>query len=269
MNATAKRGHTGTGSLTAYSHYLVMKAQLAGNMYYDGHAPSGAEREIAEQCRSLCGRIARRLTECRENEIPELLESYDVACRLGNNCAPDVRFIDSYKRRVFDAWKSGHGDVSESQVFGVIAPYVSCRSGKVVKEYVSAYTSIKDRWVATLIRHNRFPDTTAYESYRRLALLTRCDLEGYFNGSSRDAVEAKRRWYAENRVSDLTTIGTLILRAYRSFVSSLNPDVLDFGEMMELDSNILAELATRPDLDPYDREAFRLALEFNRELAAV
>ena len=36
---------------------------------------------------------------------------------------------------------------------------------------------------------------------------------------------------------------------------------------MALDNNILLELSNRPDIDPYDRKAFSLALEYNKKLA--
>ncbi len=67
------------------------------------------------------------------------------------------------------------------------------------------------------------------------------------------ANETKRGWYEHNRVEDLSTLGSLILRNYRRFIGSLFPTVLDFDEKMELNNRIIAELSTRPNLAPYDR----------------
>lgn len=268
MLRTAKNTNQGMSkavdikSLTAYSHYLVMKAQLSGNLCFDGHKPSEEERRIAEECRLLSSKISRLLDVCRLNEVPDLLEYYDVLYRIGNRCTPDSSFISGHKLRVFKAWKAGDRRIEESQVFGIIAPQVTYHPETADKAYFEAYQSIKERWITTLGKHDRFPDATTYENYQRLALMMRENLDKEL-GALADAV--KRRWYECNRVDDLTTLGTLILRSYRRFASSLFAHVLDYKEVTALDSRILTILSTRPDLSHYDRNAYRLALKFNQE----
>ena len=93
------------------------------------------------------------------------------------------------------------------------------------------------------------------------------NLTDCFNGDTGRAEKAKHGLYDYNKVEDLSTLGSQILRSYRLFVSSLFPDVLAYDEMMALDNNILLELSNRPDLDLYDRKAFLLALEYNKKLA--
>lgn len=250
-------------SITAYTHWLVMRGQLAGNLRFDGHSATAEETLVAEKCRKLCDRISRYLAVCKENEIPELIECYDIAYRVGNRRMPDNAFIDRHKRRVLKAWKSGDRSIEESSVFGIVAPEVSYHPEKADKEYVRAYLQIKEKWLATLIRHNYFPNVTAYENYQRLALIMRESLDkelGY------DADNVKHGWYKRNRIEELSTLGSMILRSYRSFTGSLYPAMLDFDEKMDIDNRIISELSTRPDLDPYDREAFRMALEFNQQL---
>lgn len=251
-------------SIMAYSHYLVMKAQLAGNLRFDGHKASEEELEIAKQCRTLCDRIARRLDVCKESDIPDLLECYDIAYRIADKRLPDSVFVNRHKRRVLKAWKADDRSIEESSVFGMIAPEVSYHPQKANMEYVNAYISIRERWIATLLKYDCFPNVTAYENYQRLALTM---LENLDNELGNKANEAKRGWYAHNRVEDISTLGSLILRSYRRFIASLFPSVLDFNEQIVLDNRIISELSTRPDLDPHDREAYRLAFEFNRQLA--
>ena len=69
-------------SLTAYSHYLVMRAQLSGNLCFDDHNPSEDEHRIAEQCRLLSSKISRVLDVCRVNEVPDLIDYYDILYRI-------------------------------------------------------------------------------------------------------------------------------------------------------------------------------------------
>lgn len=250
-------------SIKAYTHWLVMRGQLAGNLRFDGHSTTVEETLVAEQCRKLCDRISRYLAICKENEIPELIECYDIAYRIGNRHMPDRAFIYWYKCRILKAWKSGDRSIEESSVFSIVAHEAKYRPNEADKEYIGIYQTIKRKWIDTLVKHDRFQMVTAYENYQRLALIM---LENIDKELGSKACDAKRRWYEHNRVEDFSTLGSMILRSYRRFVGSLFPAILGFDEKMELDNRIIAELSTRPDLNPYDREAFRMALEFNRQL---
>ena len=81
----------------------------------------------------------------------------------------------------------------------------------------------------------------------------RANISDRFNGKSE---AMKRKWYERNKVEDLTTLSTQILRAYRQLSITLFPDVMDLEPQCALDNHILAELIARPDLNLYDREAF-------------
>lgn len=252
-----------TKEITLYTHWLAMRGQLAGNFCIDGHGASEEETLVVEECRMLCENVSKHLNYCKVNEMPDLLECYDTAYRIGYKRLPNSDFINRHKRRVLRAWKAGDRSIEESSVFGIVATEVSCRPEKVDREYLNAYLSIKEKWLATLLKHNYFPKVPAYENYQRLSLIMRENLDQDL-GNKADV--AKRRWYEHNRVDNLSTLGTTILRSYRRFIDSLYPSLLDFDEKLNLDNRILTELTTRTDLDPYDCEAFRLALEFNKEL---
>ncbi len=251
-------------SITAYSHYLMMRGQIAGSLNFDGHRASADEEAVTQECRAFSERIARSLAACRECDIPYLLECYDIVYRIGYKRMPDSGFINRHKRRVLKAWKSGIGNIAESSVFGMIASDVSYHPERADREYYKAYISIKEKWVRILVAHSYFPDATAYENYQRLAMIMRENLDKELGNK---ADEAKCRWYEHNRVENLSVLSSSILRSYRRFAASLYPAVMDFDEKMALDCKILEELSGRQDLNPYDREAFRLALAFNRHLA--
>lgn len=245
-----------TQMLVDHVQYILAKAQLAGNMAFDGHAPSAEEKRNAEECRQLCDKVERRLQSCKENEIPALLGCYDLLYMVGYRCMPTGDFSNRCKRRVVDAWMRGDKTVEESDVFGLIA-FDGCKSGS---EYASLYHSIKDRWLDTLSKYDSFPGVSTKEIYERLALIMRENLDSRFGA---DSVAKKRKWYETNRVSDLSALTTPILSTYRRFVTSLYPDVLTHREQLSLDSLILKELSSRPNLEPYLREAYRLTLDYD------
>lgn len=235
--------------ITGYSHYLAMKSQMSGMLVYDGHKATSEETSLRQECRRMSDRISLELSVCKEEEISLLLECFETMYRLGYSRMPDRRFIDTHRRRILDAWRCGNRRIAESQVYEISE---------------DARRELSDRWLAALMEHSCFPGVTAYENYQRLALIMREDVGSRIDG---DAEELKCRWYDFNRIDDLASESTSILKSYRRFVSSLFPEVLDFDEQTALDNRLLAELSRRRDLTPHDRAAYRLALEYNKEIA--
>ncbi|MDE6097723.1 MAG: hypothetical protein K2G24_02430 [Muribaculaceae bacterium] len=235
--------------IAGYTHYLLMKAQLAGNFTYDGHKASGEELEIARECRSLITVIEKQLALCADEHIPELLECYDMAYRTGFGRMPDSTFTAGHIRRLYKAWKNGNRHIEESVIFGI---GITCCDA----DCSATHDSMKKKWLGTLSAYDYFPDTTAAENYQRLALMMREDIGA-------DDMNIKSRWYNHNRIDDFASVGTYILRSYRRYATSLFPDVLTYDSMAGLDRRILSELSSRSDLGPHDREAFRIALECN------
>lgn len=240
--------------MLAYSRYLIMLGQMGGNLMIDGHKPSDEELRNGEMCRSMCEKLYEELQDCNPGEIAELLECYDILHRMGYRKAPEPKFLRGCRQRMFGAWKGGDRNVEESRIFAM-----AVSSGdKEMKD------TLLDKWVKTLTKYGHFPDTTTHENYQRLSLIMREKLDRYFGTNADDM---KRRWAAHNTVTDLSTLGTRMLQSYRRFASSLYPTVVDdFEEKVELDNRILTELINRHDLSHYDREAYRLALNYNRTL---
>lgn len=251
--------------IISYGRWLMMRGQLAGNLTLNGHTATKEELDISQKMRLLADLASKQLQNCEPEVIGELLDCYDLMYRLGYKAIPGQAFIDKHHKRFFLAWKSDNKKVAESDLFYMLLRMdVGYADINNKAEYDAARRSIRDKWLETLSRHSYFPDATTYENYQRLSLIVRSDISDRFIGKSETM---KRKWYEHNKVEDISTLSTQILRAYRRFTTALFPDVIDYETQQTLDNHILTELSTRPDLDPYDREAFCLALEYNKELA--
>lgn len=248
--------------LVGYAHMVAMRAQLTGVLSLD--APAEEEHEVRRQARLAAKRLGSALQTSRPADIVELAECYDLMYRIGNQRKPPRELIERERTRAFRAWKSGDKDVEESSMVGMLGQRIRFSVGSVPEEQVKAYRAIYQDWMETLKTHGRFPKATSYENFQRLAIVMRDSLKEYLG---EEEIEWKRHWYERNKVDDLEALGSRMLRSYRRFVGSLFPAVMDYGENLALDSRILMILSTRRDLNPYDREAYRLALEFTeREL---
>lgn len=249
----------GMESVKAYSHYLAMKGQLIGLTAVDGHKPTVEERELQREVRRTSDRMAKVLPYCPAKEIAGLIGYYSVLYTIGYHKLPDASLLETQRDRMLHCWKSGDETIGESDVYGLLSD--SMHNPMSAKSPVSlqALISLRERWVTTLKRYNTFPDTNTYERYKRLALIMRDNVDSYFGG---DSTVAKETWFKKNRISDLSTVSTRILTAYRQFVCNLFPAVLTSREMTILDIAVLRELVTRKDLNDYDRKAYQLALTF-------
>ncbi len=305
--------------ILARAQYILACCQTDGNFVLDGHPKTEDEKRNEESCRSLCTSIEkilgaglsgqrrrtvglsdqRRIAASVQENIGDLLDTYDMLYRIGYGRQPDRNFMENQRNRVYEAWLKGNSRISESDIFTLLtkdlqdvingvrenniispSPHLSNKSYSVsnISNRLSShitnsgesvrlsdlYTTILENWLMTLKLHDCFPEVTGYENYRRLTLLMRLNLDRYFD----DADEAKWRCNANNRLedSDLKALPTAILKSYRAFNSSLFPTVLDYEDQQETDTLILEELSTRPDLNPYERKSYHLLVANRKAL---
>lgn len=275
----------GTKEIIGYGHWLMMRGRHAGCLCLDGHEPTAEEREITGKLRQLSEIIDNILTSCRKEDLGGLLDCYDISYRLGYRHEPSPAVIEKHRRSTFRAWRSGDRSIPESTVYHLLSPQMirNCRLGDRLK-YEKEWSKLHHAWLRTLSLNSRFPDASPCENYQRLALIMRADIRSYIETDieadmetdtetrsyesqrcdSTRALAEKRRWYEQNRVDDLTALDTQTLRSYRRFVRSLFPSILDYSALMSHDNTILAELSARTDLDPYDRKAILLALQYDQ-----
>ncbi len=226
MTTSYKRISESVEDLLAKSHYMVAKCQVDGNLTFDGYTKTTEETDNESRCRNLCLRLEKALIECTPEEIPGLLEMYELLHRIGYAKEPSQSFIATQRNRVYTAWRSGNLNIQESQVYPLLKRSINGRH--------FAQMMLKN-WIKTLLKHNRFPNVTTHENYRRLSIVMREDIDK----------ELKRKWYEANLVDDLTTLSTPLLKSYRSFVSSLFPSVLTWKDQQGIDAEILVELIDR------------------------
>lgn len=82
----------------------------------------------------------------------------------------------------------------------------------------------------------------------------------HFSGNLKSA---KKTWLEQNKIDNLSTKSSKILKSYRLFTTSLFPDVLTSSKMMVQDNIVLSELTSRSDINHYERDTFKLARDYN------
>lgn len=250
--------------VVAYTHLLLMMAQTRGNLTLDGHKPDENEHRVTEEAKYMATRIEDLLQYCKAKDVQVLLEFYDIAYRIGFRKKPSQDFVNRQEERAFQAWLAGDKEIEESQIISMLQPNVLFSRNSVAALQIKAYEDIIGRWVETLMKCDCFPNTTADENFHRLAIVMRTNLSRVLGGGE---IDEKRHWYDRNRVNEISSLNTRMLRSYRRFNSSLYPYIMDFNENIAVDCNILEELVKRTDMNLYDQEAFRLALAMAQQMS--
>lgn len=250
--------------VVAYTHLLLMKAQTSGNLTFDEHKPDENELRVTEEAKFMATRIEDLLQCCMTKDVQILLEFYDIAYRIGFRKKPSQDFVKRQDERVFNAWLAGDKEIEESLIISMLQPKILFSRNSVAASRIKAYEDVIDRWVKTLMKCDCFPNTTADENFHRLAIVMRTNLSRFLGDGE---IDEKRHWYDCNKVNDISSLSTRMLRSYRQFNSSLYPYIMDFNENIAVDCNILEEFGKRTDLNFYDREAFRLALAMSQQMS--
>lgn len=229
-------------SVKAYSHYLLMKGQLIGLTTIDGHKPTVEEIEVRDEIRRTCDKIAKVLANCQASDIASLTDYYSLLHTIGYCRLPEASLLEKQRERLLRSWKSGEKTIEESDVYGMLSDSMHNPMSKMPSASSQAFNNLRETWVNILKRYNSFPDTDTYERYKRLAMIMRDNVDSYFAG---DCTVAKEAWFEKNQITELSTVGTKILTAYRQFVCSLFPALLSSKERKELDIAVLNELVKR------------------------
>lgn len=247
-------------SLVEYSQYLALKGQNIGLTTFDGHTLSPKEANLKDEIKRVCQQIILKLQNCETIDIAALTDSYTMLYMIGFRSMPDLSFVEKQRNRLFDCWMSGDRTIEESQLYGMMISAVPNPSAIMPKVQREAFFNIQGQWINTLSKHNSFPEVDTYERYQRLALLMRDRNISCISGNPKSA---KKKWYEQNKIVNISTISSKILKSYRLFITSLFPDVLPISKMMNQDNAVLNELIARRDLSAYEHDTFKLALDYN------
>lgn len=250
------------GEAAAFGRLLLMHAQAAGCMDCDGHRHSPEERRVLAALRRHADATARMIPGLPPAAALELWEVHEMMHRVGYRRLPDQGLKEMCGRRAIGAWAAGDTAISEAAVYGLLAQ--KARNGRMA----GAFRSLRDRWMRSLAAADSFPGVPPAESLRRLTIVIGEDLRHWFGPK---AAAKTARLISANSAGDIAGMGSRELCCFRAFCIAAAPKAASLGVRLDgLELPILLELSRRPDISPYDREAFRLAyIWLKQELQAV
>lgn len=206
------------------AHELMAQAQSAGCLRLDGHEPSPEELRVKADAQKLVADMRRVIESAQLAELYKLFTYYDLLHRVAY-CRPvDKAFRADVEKRFFSAWTSGDSEISEADVYAMVAPKVRANMAGIDNRYLATYKQLKRGWVKELQTTGKFTATTAAESYARLTQLISDELSDVVEGGKEAERAFKQRIVEANTDADLDADLDMIISdnarrgAYRLFM---------------------------------------------------
>lgn len=196
--------------------------------------------------------------------LPSLLDSYDCLYRVCNGTT-DYGYLRRVRLKMADRWLAGDKSISQTDVVLSILLEAK-RNNRTLESRYSRYVfSVEEDWIGELCRYGRFRDTSLREAYARLGYLLKADLFMFVGAKAQAGLKAA--WVKEyaipnDRIGTLEELDTATLWEYIAFAreaARLGYIKIADGEQQYV--RFLSQLASRPDVHPYYKEAIRLDLE--------
>lgn len=189
--------------------------------------------------------------------IPDLASAYDMMHRIcnGNPCFDYIRDV---RFKTVGRWIHGDRSISQTDVALLLLTEIDRDIRGVDERYTDFALRILDSWIGELIEYGRFIDAPAPEVYSRLTYILKTDLFVFLGSKEREDA-AKRAWTKEyapewqpafNARTMLLYIGFLLTANQRGYYTPESEDALY--------DRLWSEYITRPDVNPYFRQALEI-----------
>lgn len=229
--------------------------------------PRKATRElisIEKELQCWCAAVKNNLMGAPLRYIGMLVDRFAITHRTINGVSPSCNFLRNVRLGAVKRWVNGDKEVSLTDIMQLLKAEVYGDMRSLDSKYCMFYFGQINEWVNELQWKGFFPGIGTAEIYQRLHILMSEDLVGQF-GFGPSENQAKHRWASIYKIPDISTLDTPSLKQYIPFalassrISNLSP-ALQKEEYIHL----FTELASRPDLNPFFREAIHLDLELKR-----
>lgn len=188
------------------------------------------------------------------------LYPFDLVYRMAFHRPASMKFLNRWYTHVFNAKVKGDRQISDSALLGVISARLSRRDPLYFDRPLLWYSSTLDRWMKLCAGSAEFADMTLDEALSIATSLIDNDLIAFV--PDQDAF--KHRLVADyaSRLDDIDAGDADTLRAAFHFVRTARYRYIAADCAAHLELHLLRQLSRNPNLDPNDRQAYGLDLDY-------
>ena len=171
-----------------------------------------------------------------------------------------MKFLNRWYTHVFNAKVKGDRQISDSALLGVISARLSRRDPLYFDRPLLWYSSTLDRWMKLCAGSAEFADMTLDEALSIATSLIDNDLIAFV--PDQDAFKHRLAADYASRLDDIDAGDADTLRAAFHFVRTARYRYIAADCAAHLELHLLRQLSRNPNLDPNDRQAYGLDLDY-------
>ncbi len=190
------------------------------------------------------------------------LYPFDLVHRMVFRRPASTAFLNRWYIHVFNAKVNGDRQISDSALLGVISARLSHRDPLYFDRPLLWYSSTLDRWMKLCAGSAEFADMPLDEALSIAATLIDNDLIAFV--PDQDAFKHRLAADCTSRLADIDVGDTYTLRAALHFVRTARFRYIAADLAAHLELHLLRLLSRNSSLDPNDRDAYRLDLDYLR-----
>ncbi|MEY8245045.1 hypothetical protein AAK873_05360 [Heminiphilus faecis] len=188
------------------------------------------------------------------------LYPFDLVHRMAFHRPASPAFLNRWYTHVFNAKVKGDRQISDSALLGVISARLSHRDPLYFDRPLLWYSSTLDRWMKLCAGSAEFADMPLDEALGIAASLIDNDLIVFV--PDQDAFKHRLAANYASRLDDIDAGDADTLRAALHFVRTARYRYIAADCAAHFELHLLRQLSRNPNLDPNDRQAYSLDLDY-------
>lgn len=251
--------YTDCNKVFGAGHLLLSLMQRTAPYRTHDVAPAPLSAVVKEAKHWIDG-VERCIHTIPPHLIITALYPFNLVHRMAFHWSASMKFLNRWYMHVFNAKVKGDRQISDSALLGVISARLSHRDSLYFDRPLLWYSSTLDRWMKLCTGSSEFADKPFDEALSIATSLIDNDLIAFV--PDQDAF--KRRLAADyaSRLDDIDAGDADTLRAALHFVRTARFRYIAADLAAHLELHLLRLLSHNSGLDPNDRDAYRLDLDY-------
>ncbi len=240
--------------------HLLLSLMQRTNPYRNRDVAPAPASQVIKAARQWIAGVERCVDALPARQIITALSPFDLLHRMAYGRPASAKFLDDRYMHVFNAKIRGDNNIFDTELFGVISRGLSRRAVVYSDRPLLWYSATLDRWMQLCGTATKFDGMPLDKALSIAASLIDNDLIAFV--PDQDVFKHRLAADCTSRVADIDAGDADTLRAALHFVRTARYRYLDADLAARIELHILRHLSRNSGLDPNDRQAYLLDLDY-------
>ncbi|MFG6382306.1 MAG: hypothetical protein K1V87_09405 [Muribaculum sp.] len=240
--------------------HLLLSLMQRTNPYRNRDVAPAPASQVIKAARQWIAGVERCVDALPARQIITALSPFDLLHRMAYGRPASAKFLDDRYMHVFNAKIRGDNNIFDTELFGVISRGLSRRAVVYSDRPLLWYSATLDRWMQLCGTATKFDGMPLDKALSIAASLIDNDLIAFV--PDQDVFKHRLAADCTSRLADIDAGDADTLRAALHFVRTARYRYLDADLAARIELHILRHLSRNSGLDPNDRQAYLLDLDY-------